>query len=343
MNKYQLEDFNALLDGLTDLHSTFAPFLEDSTTGNELLGSIEGIVAKYRESFTDIDMEAPVTIPKPAAPVVEEVEVEVLLKSIPAGASTMKNVLPVLQAKTYSVNETLNADIFHIIEHHLKADLDTLDLDSLVMALNMARVIKNGKEAKLTLAERLEVAQLHSTFPLASTKKAAREYMSEMEKRLEETHGKYATKAKLTKTKFDTTATYSDEWVGKITDFADSLTTGMTLNDFGADAPAAAPQAQEQEQETTTFKLGKLSDEQIKLARHHAEINFDGVTLEQVIDDASLCNRLADVAAQAAKWADVKGDDEGNNDNTAVCLFFGGRANELNPKPKSALDRFMGK
>jgi hypothetical protein len=323
MNKYQLEDFNALLDGLTDLHSTFAPFLEDSTTGNELLGSIEGIVAKYRESFTDIDMEAPVTIPKPAAPVVEEVEVEVLLKSIPAGASTMKNVLPVLQAKTYSVNETLNADIFHIIEHHLKADLDTLDLDSLVMALNMARVIKNGKEAKLTLAERLEVAQLHSTFPLASTKKA--------------------TKAKLTKTKFDTTATYSDEWVGKITDFADSLTTGMTLNDFGADAPAAAPQAQEQEQETTTFKLGKLSDEQIKLARHHAEINFDGVTLEQVIDDASLCNRLADVAAQAAKWADVKGDDEGNNDNTAVCLFFGGRANELNPKPKSALDRFMGK
>jgi hypothetical protein len=339
MNKYQLEDFNALLDGLTDLHSTFAPFLEDSTTGNELLGSIEGIVAKYRESFTDIDMDAPVTIPKPA-PVVEEIvaepEVEVLLKAIPAGASTMKNVLPVLQAKTYSVNETLNADIFHIIEHHLKADLNTLNLDSLVMALNMARVVKNGKEAKLTLAERLEVAQLHSTFPLASTKKAAREYMSEMEKRLEETHGKYATKAKLTKLKFDTTAIYSDEWVGKVTGFADSLTTGMTLSDFGASAPAVEP-------EPTTFKLGKLSDEQIKVARHHAEINFDGVVLEQVIDDAALCNRLADVAATASRWAEVKGDDEGCNDNTAVSLFFGGRANELNPKPKSALDRFMGK
>lgn len=337
MNKYQLEDFNALLDGLTDLHSTFAPFLEDCTTGKDLLGSIEGIVAKYRESFTEIDMDAPVTIPKPAAEVVvAEPEVEVLLKAIPAGASTMKNVLPVLQAKTYSVNETLNADIFHIIEHHLKADLNTLDFDSLVMALNMARIVKNGKEAKLTLAERLEVAELHSEFPLASSKKAAREYLSETEKRLEETHGKYATKANLTKTKFDTTATYSDEWVGKVTGFADSLATGMTLSDFGASAPAVEPEA-------TTFKLDKLSDEQIKLARRHAEINFDGVALEQVIDDAALCNRLANVAATASRWAEVKGDDEGCNDNTAVSLFFGGRANELNPKPKSALDRFMAK
>lgn len=133
----------------------------------------------------------------------------------------MKEVINALRQQTYSISEEFNGDAFHIIEAHLQTSPENLSLDQLIMLLNMCRVIRNGKEAKMPLAYRAALAALHPTFPERGTLKAAREYLSEAEKRLEREHGKYATKSALMKTKYATQITYREEWLAKITSFTE--------------------------------------------------------------------------------------------------------------------------
>jgi len=234
------EDKDLFLAGLADLVATFAPVIGQDPA----LLAVEGILADFcgvEATTTPTMEETEATLPPVVLTSLDQ------LDSIPApprdGATggSMNNVIAALKNYQYSVTEKLNGEVFHIIEHHLKADANNLTLDQLVMALNMARIVKNGKEGKLTLAERVEVAQKHPHWPATTTKKAAREKISEIEKRLEDEHGKYATKAKLAKTKFDTTATYSDEWMETVTDFSENVTTGMTLDDFVAPKAPQSP------------------------------------------------------------------------------------------------------
>jgi hypothetical protein len=112
----------------------------------------------------------------------------------------------------------------HIIEAHLRTTPEELTLDQLVMTLNMCRVVRNGKEARLTVAQRADIASMHLDFTaLKNTKKAQREALSEIEKRLEDQHGKYAAKTALVKTKFDTAMSYREGWLDQVTGFVDAV------------------------------------------------------------------------------------------------------------------------
>lgn len=189
------EDLRLFNEGLTALYNTFSIVLEDTNEGKQALEAVN-------DALSIID--------------------EVL--NPPESNDMPTSLRTALEQLTYSVTESFNGDAFHIIDAHLRTTFDDLTLDQLVMTLNMCRIVKAGKEARLTLAQRAEIVTLHPDFQAGkNTKKAQREALSEIEKRLEDKHGKYASKATLVKTKFDTSTSYTDEWIDKVTSFADNV------------------------------------------------------------------------------------------------------------------------
>lgn len=189
------EDLRLFNEGLTALYNTFSIVLEDTNEGKQALEAVNKALSIIGEVLN------------------------------PPESNDMPTALrTALEQLTYSVTESFNGDAFHIIDAHLRTTFDDLTLDELVMTLNMCRIIKAGKESRLTLAQRAEIVTLHPDFKAGkNTKKAEREALSELEKCLEDKHGKYASKATLVKTKFDTSTSYTDEWIDKVTSFADSV------------------------------------------------------------------------------------------------------------------------
>lgn len=333
MNKIQAQDLDLFAKGLNALVSTFTFAIDDFDEGiaalalaRELLDSIAP------ETKADAKVDAKVDTPITVAPIQVQEPVSPVTTTI---RNNMNDVITALRSKPYSVNQDLNGDVFHIIEHHLKADANTLTVDDLVMALNMARVIRNDKEAKMTLAERAEIFAKHPSIT-ATTKKDAKEQISEIEKRLEEVHGKYATKASLTKTKFDTSATYEGEWLNKISGFADNLANqGMTLDDF------LVPSEPQSEPDLTEAMdtVGKLDSTHTAVVEATA-----GQPIEEVIKSPEACRQVAnqlarDVNNLEAKSKTTPSEDTEISVKTRSLLAVHLAGNQT----KSAMDRFMGK
>lgn len=193
-----MQDIKNLKDALAALVSTFSIVLEDDDTGRQALEAVNTALLNINTLLKDDEMTTP---PAPT-----------------------QAYVTALQALTYSVTESFNGDAMHIIEAHLRTTPEELTLDQLVMTLNMCRVVRNGKEARLTVAQRADIASMHLDFTaLRNTKKAQREALSEIEKRLEDQHGKYAAKTVLVKTKFDTSVSYREGWLDQVTGFVDAV------------------------------------------------------------------------------------------------------------------------
>lgn len=189
------EDLRLFNEGLTALFNTFSIVLEDTNEGKQALEAVNEALSIIGEVLNP-----------------------------PESNDMPTSLRTALEQLTYSVTESFNGDAFHIIDAHLRTTFDDLTLNELVMTLNMCRIVKAGKESRLTLAQRAEIVTLHPDFTAGkNTKKAQREALSEIEKSLEDKHGKYASKATLVKTKFDTSTSYTDEWIDKVTSFADSV------------------------------------------------------------------------------------------------------------------------
>lgn len=191
------EDLTLFNTGLRALHDTFEIVLDCEDKGVKALAAVKQALCVIAELLKE-----------------EEKVINV---------EPLAQVHDALKKLTYSVTEQFNGDAYHIIEAHLRTTPDELTLDQLVMLLNMCRIVKAGKEARLTVAQRAEIANLHPDFQAGATKKAQREVLSEIEKRLEYEHGKYASKAQLVKKKFETDVSYSREWLNKVTGFADAV------------------------------------------------------------------------------------------------------------------------
>jgi len=225
------EDLTLFNTGLAALVNTFSIVLEDNDEGRQALDAVNSALTIINNLLEVNDMTTP---PAPApAPA-------------PAPVPAVKPAyITELEGLTYSVTEAFNGDAMHIIEAHLRTTPDALTLDQLVMTLNMCRVVRNGKESRLTVAQRADIASMHPAFTASkNTKKAQREALSEIEKRLEDEHGKYASKAALVKTKFDTAVSYGDDWLERVTGFADAVFEAgeytVTLTDEPLCAPAPA-------------------------------------------------------------------------------------------------------
>lgn len=203
------EDLTLFSTGLAALVSTFSIVLEDTADGVKALNAVESALRVIDNILTpQQESEDMTTTTTP--PTVEQTQ-------------RLAPVRSKLESLTYSVTEEFNGDAFHIVDAHQRLKFDDLTLEQLVMTLNMCRVVRNSKEARLTVDQRVEVAALHPDFVAGATKKAQRERLSEIEKALEDQHGKYGSKATLTKVKFDTSVTYSSDWLDKVTGFADAL------------------------------------------------------------------------------------------------------------------------
>jgi|13_taG_2_1085334.scaffolds.fasta_scaffold00382_11 CheY-like chemotaxis protein len=205
------EDLRLFSTGLHALVSTFSIVLEDTADGEKALTAVESALLIINNTLNPPQESEDMTTTT-TPPAVEQ-------------APRLDAVRNKLESLTYSVTEAFNGDAFHIVDAHQRLVFDDLTLDQLVMTLNMCRVVRNSKEARLTVDQRLEVAALHPDFVAPPTKKAQRERLSELEKALEDQHGKYGSKATLTKVKFDTSVSYSSEWLDKVTGFADALLT----------------------------------------------------------------------------------------------------------------------
>ena len=218
------EDLTLFNTGLAALVNTFSIVLEDSDEGRQALDAVNSALTIINNLLEVNDMTTP---PAPA----------------PAPVPAVKPAyITELEGLTYSVTEAFNGDAMHIIEAHLRTTPDVLTLDQLVMTLNMCRVVRNGKESRLTVAQRADIASMHPAFTASkNTKKAQREALSEIEKRLEDEHGKYASKATLTKVKFDTAVSYGDDWLERVTGFADAIFEAGEYTVTLTDEPLCAP------------------------------------------------------------------------------------------------------
>ena len=265
------EDLTLFNTGLNALYDTFEIVLDCADKGIEALSAVKQALCVIAELLKD-----------------EKEEVSTLIEIKP-----LTRVHDALKELPYSVTEQFNGDAYHIIEAHLRTTPEELTLDQLVMLLNMCRIVKNGKEARLTVAQRAEIVSLHPDFQAGATKKAQREVLSEIEKRLEYEHGKYASKAQLVKKKFETDVSYSREWLDKVTGFADAVFEQ-------APAPAPAPiveQAPVVEQEVKA-KVEYLPDDipahyqEIAPAAGEIEAYIDTLTFERVgVDSKGRCWR----------------------------------------------------
>ncbi len=203
------EDLTLFSTGLAALVSTFSIVLEDTADGVKALNAVESALRVIDNILTPQQESEDMTTTTTPPPVEQ--------------TQRLAPVRSKLESLTYSVTEEFNGDAFHIVDAHQRLKFDDLTLEQLVMTLNMCRVVRNSKEARLTVDQRVEVAALHPDFVAGATKKAQRERLSEIEKALEDQHGKYGSKATLTKVKFDTSVTYSSDWLDKVTGFADAL------------------------------------------------------------------------------------------------------------------------
>lgn len=323
----QREDLDLFIEGLIELKSTFSPIL-DFTEGRALVSALEGVLTRF------IPVEAAVEVTEDT-----QIDVDAIFNSVPTPTTpapvavqtggNMNAIQTALKGKTYSVSDDLNGDIFHIIEHHLKADADNLSVEELVMALNMCRVVRNGKEARMTKRERCDIYELHPAVT-TTTKKATAEALSQLELDLEEKHGKYSTKAKLAKTKYDTSATYGDEWMTEVTTFSGKLTQGVSLADL---ASANEPQP-----------VDKLSEPQVAIVEAEA-----GLPIAEVKSSPEKCREVADklarrVNALEGKAKTTKAESQEIHDKTYTLFTMDEQARQTEEKKaKSPLDRFMGK
>jgi hypothetical protein len=334
----QLEDFNLFIEGLIDLKNTFAPIL-DFTEGEQLISDLEGILVAHCpvdavvnvEEDAHMDTEAIFApTPTPTDPIAVTTQ----------GGGNMNALITALKNHSYSVSDDLNGEIFHIIENHLKADVNTLTVEQLVMALNMCRVVRNGKEARLTKKDRVDLYTLHPLVT-AGTKKAASEDLTAIEIDLEETHGKYATKAKLSKTRYDTSAAYGDDWMVSVTSFSGTLNQGVTLASISS-APAPEPEPAPSE-DITPDPVEMLSPAQVKAVESVA-----GLPLDEIKSSPAKCREVANKLAGRVNVLESKAkttakEDREIHDKTYATFTMDLQAKVTADKPRSALDRFMGK
>ena len=267
------EDLTLFNTGLNALYDTFEIVLDCAEKGIEALSAVKQALGVIAELLKD-----------------EKEEVSTLIEIKP-----LTRVHDALKELPYSVTEAFNGDAYHIIEAHLRTTPDELTLDQLVMLLNMCRIVKAGKEARLTVAQRAEIVSLHPDFQAGATKKAQREVLSEIEKRLEHEHGKYASKAALVKKKFETEVSYSREWLDKVTGFADAVFEQ-------APAPAPAPVVEQAPapvvEQAVKAKVEYLPDDipahyqEIAPAAGEIEAYIDTLTFERVgVDSKGRCWR----------------------------------------------------
>lgn len=259
------EDLTLFNTGLNALYDTFEIVLDCAEKGIAALSAVKQALGVIAELLKE-----------------EREEVSTLIEIKP-----LTRVHDALKELPYSVTEQFNGDAYHIIEAHLRTTPDELTLDQLVMLLNMSRIVKNGKEARLTVAQRVEIVSLHPDFQGGATKKAQREVLSEIEKRLEHEHGKYASKAALVKKKFETEVSYSREWLDKVTGFADAVFEQ-------APAPAPAPVVEQE----VKVKVEYLPDDipahyqEIAPAAGEIEAYIDTLTFERIgVDSKGRCWR----------------------------------------------------
>lgn len=343
MNKIQAQDLDLFAKGLNALVSTFTFAIDDFDEGIAALALARELLDSMATAPSTNEATAPTPTPSTNEETTTVAPIQVQEPVSPVTTTlrnNMNDVITALRSKPYSVNQDLNGDVFHIIEHHLKADVNTLSVDDLVMALNMARVIRKDKEAKMTLAERAEIFAMHPSIT-ATTKKDSKEQISEIEKRLEEVHGKYATKASLTKTKFDTSATYESEWLNKISGFADNLANqGMTLDDFLVPSEASPePQVEAPDLTEAMDTIGKLDSTQTAVVEATA-----GQPIEEVIKSPDACREVANRLARDVNTLEAKSKTTASEAKEISVKTYSLLAMDLaGRQSKSAMDRFMGK